>query len=704
MAISKEVIELQVKGKGITLTTSQFKKLEKEVAKVGAKAKQTGDKMDFMRIKTSGVRRTLGAIRNQLLVVAFAFGGLIRVLNKSFEAYKKQLEAEQQLTAGLRNVAGTTRAATQELIRYASILQKATTFGDENIISGMAMLSTFQLNSKAIKQITPRMIDMAAAAKQAGASENDLKSIAIALGKGLTGQVGILGRYGVVIDKVGLELARSKGKTAEFNFILKELDKNFKGIAEELKNSTIGQITQMEMKIGDLSEEVGKAYTPIKLLFAQMKLGATNAFVSILKLGGAIQTSSNAIVNSIEDERVTFVALIKTLQDVSSHEVERKNAIDELQLNYSGYIGNIDLETASNEDLLKSIRDVNKAYETKLELAYFEIELADIRATRDALVQEHIDLRKELENVYKPKESGFVGLIPTIELDKLVTDAKAIELRDRIEGVTADIHALSIEMFDLKENFLKGGGILKELGKGLDVSKLKTQAELIKKINDEHKREIASLTNKALLNDGIIDKLEQTEIINQELVRLGELLEIDAITAFELETAKLEIANKILQIKEKTAKVAKKGIVPEIAEMASGAEIQIKKFSEALAQAAIYGQNMGEAVVSALRAIAAELLAQAIGMGILKVAQMAFAPMFGGLFKGMFDGVNSYNDFIWRAGQDPIAISPQDNIVGTKSTEGVASSPPINITVIGNLDDSAARIILDATDRVRVNA
>jgi len=67
-------------------------------------------------------------------------------------------------------------------------------------------------------------------------------------------------------------------------------------------------------------------------------------------------------------------------------------------------------------------------------------------------------------------------------------------------------------------------------------------------------------------------------------------------------------------------------------------------------------------------------------------------------------GIGKFDDFIWRAGQDPIAISPQDNIVGTKSTEGVSSSPPINITVIGNLDDSAARIILDATDRVRVNA
>ena len=57
----------------------------------------------------------------------------------------------------------------------------------------------------------------------------------------------------------------------------------------------------------------------------------------------------------------------------------------------------------------------------------------------------------------------------------------------------------------------------------------------------------------------------------------------------------------------------------------------IKQFSDAMAQAAIYGQKMGESVVSALRSILAEMIAQQLATRILNLVVGAFAPGLAGL-------------------------------------------------------------------------
>ena len=314
MAKNTQVIELQVKETGTKKVAQEFSKLEKELmdmaqaikkatpevkkltnaekqaAAAAGKLKQKTDKVGFgmhsMRVQTAGLRRKLGELRNVLLVVTFAFAGMIRAMNNAIEAYKRQWQAEQKLFAAMSNVKTNVKGSTQALINYAAAMQKVTTFSDENIIGGMAMLSTFQLNAEAIKEITPRLLDMAAAAQIAGGEEMELHQIANALGKGITGQVGILSKYGVKFDEMELATARASGTTAEFNYILKALDGNFKGIAQQLATSTIGQIIQFEMAIGDASEQIGKASLPIKKWWTEIKLVGTEflATMAIVKM------------------------------------------------------------------------------------------------------------------------------------------------------------------------------------------------------------------------------------------------------------------------------------------------------------------------------------------------------------------------------------------------------------------------------------
>jgi len=253
---------IEVRTKGFQQANKEFDKLNGQTRTYVGRANKAGK-------TTAKLRAGFSKLRNDLLLATFAFGAIIVAINKTVEAYKKQIEAETRLRASLRNVTTASEDGADKLINLAAALQKVTTFGDEQIISGMAMLSTFQLNEDAIAELTPRMLDMAAAM---GTGGDGLTSIALQLGKAFTGQVGALSRSGVLVDNLGVQMARAKGPAEEFAFLIKQLDNNFKGLAEQLASTTLGQIDQMENRISDMNERLGQTALPLKVFMKETEV------------------------------------------------------------------------------------------------------------------------------------------------------------------------------------------------------------------------------------------------------------------------------------------------------------------------------------------------------------------------------------------------------------------------------------------------
>ena len=253
---------IEVRTKGFQQANKDFDKLNGQTRTYVGRANKAGK-------ATAKLRAGFSKLRNDLLLATFAFGAIIVAINKTVEAYKKQVEAETRLRASLRNVTTASEDGADKLINLAAALQKVTTFGDEQIISGMAMLSTFQLNEDAIAELTPRMLDMAAAM---GTGGDGLTSIALQLGKAFTGQVGALSRSGVLVDNLGVQMARAKGPAEEFAFLIKQLDNNFKGLAAELASTTLGQLEQMENRISDMNERLGQTALPLKVFMKETEV------------------------------------------------------------------------------------------------------------------------------------------------------------------------------------------------------------------------------------------------------------------------------------------------------------------------------------------------------------------------------------------------------------------------------------------------
>ena len=262
--------------------------------------------MNRLRGATANLRRSVGALRNNMLLFSFTVGSVLAGTRALIEQYRKQLEAQQLLTQGLSNISGVADGASERLQALASSLQKVTTFGDESIIMAQAQLATFQLSEETIAALSERMLDLAVG------SQTDLISSAKMLGKAFTGQATALSRAGVLIDRVGLAQARANGPVSEANFLISELDKNYAGLARSLAETELGQFDQLENEIGDLNEEIGRLMIPLNKFTTGLQKDMVFGFNVMLKtfqglpekslrdaFGSALQ-QTNAMLNGVK--------------------------------------------------------------------------------------------------------------------------------------------------------------------------------------------------------------------------------------------------------------------------------------------------------------------------------------------------------------------------------------------------------------------
>ena len=207
-------------------------------------------------------RSTLGtafkAIGIGIAAASAAFYGAIRIGKSLIDEYSKQETAIARLSGALKNVKGMTDKNVQALTKYASQLQRVTTFGDEQIISGMGMLSTFQMNEQQIRSLTPRMLDMAASLEKTTGEQVELEDVAKAVGKAMTGTAGALKRYGVSLTDAQMEAYNASTGQKRLALLTEILDQNFQGVAKTLAQTTTGKMRQLENAVSDVKEAMGE--------------------------------------------------------------------------------------------------------------------------------------------------------------------------------------------------------------------------------------------------------------------------------------------------------------------------------------------------------------------------------------------------------------------------------------------------------------
>lgn len=190
-----------------------------------------------------------GKLRKSLLSVKTAMAGLgiytlTRQIKSLIDAANKQETADAQLAASLRAVGLASDETFQYLKQLADQFQLQTTYGNEAIEQMEALFLRYKISPSLMRPMIQATIDYARAIGK------DLRTATLDMAKAAQGNLMMLQRYGVEIDKA--EIA-SRGLIA----LVEAVSRKFKGAEAAYTGTFAGKMSQLRNAFGDLKEELG---------------------------------------------------------------------------------------------------------------------------------------------------------------------------------------------------------------------------------------------------------------------------------------------------------------------------------------------------------------------------------------------------------------------------------------------------------------
>ena len=195
------------------------------------------------------VQRTFSTILKWIKRVTLAMTALaVFVAFKSVKAWGAQERAVRELAGALKGVGKFSDDALDRLKAFAGELQKVSTFGDETIISVMALGAS--LSGLAGKELEDTTVAAIGLSRKIGV---DLRTAMMLLARAVGGQFQLFTRYGISLD----ETATAQEKLAK---VFKVANEGLK-IEEELVKSQSGAWERFKNQLGDVFEQLGRIVT-----------------------------------------------------------------------------------------------------------------------------------------------------------------------------------------------------------------------------------------------------------------------------------------------------------------------------------------------------------------------------------------------------------------------------------------------------------
>lgn len=251
--------------------------------------------LKIKEIGTASLKKIDSAITKIGQAGLVAGAALAAFMAKGVASFKVQEDAVNRLNQAMVNNGDFTREASNDLQKFASELQKVSTFGDEAIIGQLALAKSFGVSNEEAKKMVQ------AAANLSAATGMELESAVKNLGKTFAGMTGELGESVPALRNLTAEELKA-GAAIDL-------------VAEKFKGSTeaqiqgLGSITQLQNALGDFMELVGKSVAPIITVLAKRFTvlasdeGNVQGFLNVVQQGfmGVVRFGSFVVatINSV---------------------------------------------------------------------------------------------------------------------------------------------------------------------------------------------------------------------------------------------------------------------------------------------------------------------------------------------------------------------------------------------------------------------
>lgn len=349
-----------------------------ETAKFTAELQKVRKDLGGIRDQVASTNKALGGFKDAF-VGALAVTGVVAGIHAVIEATKEAQAAIAQLDSGLGTTSANVPAASAELQRYATELQRTTSFSDEAVLGVETLLLSFQnLSGNTIKRATATVLDLST---RMGI---DAPAAAKLLGKALSDpEVGMtaLTRAGVIFSdqqKEQIKTFTDAGNIAKAQgVILDELGRRFHGAAEAARNTLGGALDGLKNQFGDLLEGstgMPKAVESVNALanaFADPKMKEAAD-----KTIGAVAVSVAALVKSA----ATAVGWVDKMAEGFAHLVIPTSGLDAAQaLTQELQLEQIELAKMQRESYAHTAKEIEQ------QKAYIETLKQRIQLVKEAL-------------------------------------------------------------------------------------------------------------------------------------------------------------------------------------------------------------------------------------------------------------------------------------------------------------------------------
>ena len=176
------------------------------------------------------------------------FLGIAGAIGLAARAYAKQEAAENSLAAAFRATGQEVEGNMRRFGELASAIQRATVFGDEEILALQAQAVHLGINADRLEQATRMAVGLATALKMDVATA--LRYTALAL----QGEFTVLQRYIPALRQV-------ESAEAKMVAVMRTATAGYEAAKEETQTLT-GQLKQLKNALGDLCEALGAAFVP----------------------------------------------------------------------------------------------------------------------------------------------------------------------------------------------------------------------------------------------------------------------------------------------------------------------------------------------------------------------------------------------------------------------------------------------------------
>lgn len=376
-----------------------------------------------------------------------------------------------------------------------------------------------------------------------------------------TGEFERLKEFGIIAKKNGDQLQVSfKGQTTTIKNTSEEISKyllslgqlpSISGAASAVAKTLDGSISNLLDNFTQLAAGIGGTGGILKSFVDAVSAGISsiNEFISV------------PLSEKLEEQRGEFNALVGVLKDVNASEDTRNRAIGELQKNYPDYIGNINLQNASEAELNTVLEQGNALFLKRIFIQTQEEELSK-------LARKRLDLEKSIFDIEKKRQAlgssagGFSNnnTLGSTGLSSLQTKGQPLEnalndqrkaleqLNKETQDFTKNQDELAVKLFGSSEAAVKakkeydnlrgfdkspsgkGGGIAKEADAAagsidfLEAKVSKLKASLEAATPDQIPKILGNLTQaekelKALQDS--IDRLRAAPLTDQQQIEAG---------------------------------------------------------------------------------------------------------------------------------------------------------------------------------------